>query len=501
MKLVQLLTGAGVAALLAGAASAQVITPTGAFDAAEYTASEFNGAVTGTVTLDHGTGSGNTPFAGIGAGGALVQTITFTNLQFSSVLPSTIGDDDGTQPVCDMNLTGGGGSGGSVFQLTSSGAINACDLSAGNVMDWDVPLTRIAPGANATVEIVNSCSGPALDCAGFTNFTETYTILREVDAYEGGSIAAVTVATIDADGVGPATPFNIGDVSYSFRTSADPDGAGPLGTANINTDTGTIIVTGAAITSAEANINFPLGTAGIASADISTTSGNITCTLDAPNNQFDCPLTAAQLEAFAGTAADGRVTFTPDNANPILEQTPTVSVTVTDAANYDAPDVAALTLGAIERDDGVQVATPTGPAGGANVNLFPWTNLRSTGGTQSNFRITGLASDLAQDSDECVLVALSATSGALPAAYTAPVCLAGADVTVAADATAANTWTAIFNSTAIASALGVTTEGVNGNVSIQVRVNDAAQADTQTNSQIDRLLIKNGNVTGTAFDN
>jgi hypothetical protein len=144
-------------------------------------------------------------------------------------------------------------------------------------------------------------------------------------------------------------------------------------------------------------------------------------------------------------------------------------------------------------DDNVTARVPDNPNGAGN--SFPWTNLRTSGGTQSNFRITGLRTDLAQDSDECIRVTVNNASGALPGASTA--CLDSADVTIAADGAAADTWTATFNSTAVANALGVTTEALNGDISFDVLVNDSANAG---DGEIARLLIKNGVVTGTAFD-
>ncbi|BDX00698.1 hypothetical protein [Maricaulis maris] len=487
MKLVQLLSGAAAVALIAGAASAQTVSVdavAGDF-IGQTVMSERTGALSGDVVLDM---TLDGVFAAMGAGGQVQVDVALTNATFSGIVPANAWNA-ATDTDCSFGAPSlGGGAGGTSVRFVNQNQINLCDAALGVLGSADdgfltLPLSVTTLGQDVSVTVTFT---PIADAGGYTGAAEIESLLSFTQAYNFTIAAgAASSGLFDAIGDDLLGTGEIGSISLAaLPVGVREDLATPVaGFATASTG-GVITVT------------FPSGADGIGSVTYKAGGGDVACAQGvAPaDNEFTCALSTANVDAMVAGSDLIDIADDGDPLTTITVQTPTVEVAFTDAASYDVADVAAANVGELELDDNVGVRVPLGPNGAAN--SFPWTNLRSSGGTQSNFRITGLRTDLAQDSDECIRVTVSNSSDALPGAATA--CLDAADVTIAADGVAASTWTASFNSTAVANALGITTEAVNGDISFDVVTNDSAAAGV---GEIARLLLKNGIVTGTGFDN
>ena len=490
MKLVQLLSGAAAVALIAGAAQAQTVAATG--DIADDTvfASEYNNSIAGdtllTVDLDAGAG----PFLNVGAAGVVQATVTLTNLRFPSVVTSAAFTSVGVVAACNFDVVAGGGALGNSVTIQNTAQLNTCNADG----LWTLPLERVAAGP-ASLTVSYACTS---DCGTFAATSNSFDLIREIDAYEAANqsvTAAVAAATLNATGIGPAAPFALGEVDYSLRDSGDPDGAGPLGVLNINVDQTPLVAAGFsqivaadAATSAELVVTFPSGITGVASVAAVGVAG--ACVGNAVANTFTCPVTAGELALLNGVG-QGAISFTPDNVGQVALQTPTAALNVTANAGYALNSVGAANLAAIEYDDGLNTDVPV--VG----NSFEWVSVRSSGGTDSAFRVTGLPTDLSA-TGACIEVQSTNTNTTI--ANTGWNCISGASVTASAD----NTWTATFRSADVNAALG-SGEG-NADINLRVRradtINSVVQADNAFNAQINvrRVLSRNDIVTGTGFD-
>lgn len=507
MKLVQLLSGAAVAALLAGAASAQTVgvDSANAFDGAGNTgdfeaagtvlASEMTIADAGLsgelmVAVDLSAGGG--VFQTVGAADQVDFTLTLTGFEFNRVVTSgDVGSvAGGALGDCGFAIQAGGANEGNTVTFRSNGQINQC---ADADLLFELPVDLTANNANFSWEF--TLVGPDTSLASDTFDSNGATAAVDDPLVSQSPAFAITIA----DGAAPAeldAPAYIlfgGATSDVFGTVAltdngiDDDLAGTdITFAEVGNDAHTLVISFADAT-------------GIASVELSLDDdligGTDTTTCVPVGNSCTINLDDSEVQLLVADA--GEVFLVSDSGDAIAAQDLSAEIVLNAAAGYSTAPITGTTgdLDSIGRDDGVTGRTPVGPDGLAG-NSFPWTNLRASGGTQSNFRITGMRTDLTQDTDECIQVTVSNTNGALPGAAAA--CLDAADVTVTADGAAAGTWSATFNSTAVANALGVTTEALNGDVSFEVITEDGAAGG---DGEIDRLLIKNGVVTGTGFDN
>ncbi|WP_156776175.1 hypothetical protein [Oceanicaulis sp. HTCC2633] len=488
MKLVQLLTGAATAALLAGVATAQEASVAGNLGENTQFASEFDGAIADNTVITVDTdASGTGTFDNLGAASVVDVTITLNNLRFTRVLANTDFDPGVDAANCTFAIQSGGGSQGTsvVVRNDSSGAanLNAC----GNDNTWTLPVERVAAGA-ASMTINYNCTA---DCGTFAAANESYNIVIEADAYPtaGRAVNAGTTATVNANGIGPASSFDLGEVDFQFRDAFDFNNAGPV--EDINVDGGAAIaqITATdAVASASLVVTFPQGTTGIATVAATGVAG--ACVEDATAGTFTCPVTAAELAALDGVG-NGVISFTPDNTDAISAQTPTAAINVTANTGYAVSGLSAGALAAIDRDDGLNTDVPT--VG----NAFEWVSVRSSGGTNNAFRVTGLPTDLSA-TGACIEVQATDTNTTI--ANSGWNCISGANVVASAN----NTWTATFDSADLNAALGAG----EGNADIQLRVrradtiNSVAQADGNFNGQINirRLLSRNNIVVGTGFD-
>ena len=518
MKMVQLLTGAAAIALVAGAASAQTVGVDSAnqFDAAgnvgdfeaagTILASEMSipdAGLSGELMVAVDLSAGGGVFQTVGASDQVDFTITVTGFEFNRVVTSgDVGSvAGGALGDCAFAIQAGGANGGNTVTFRSSGQINQC---ADNDLLFELPVNLTANNANFSWEFSlvgpdTSLASDTYDANGATPAVDEPLVTQEA-AFEITIADGANPAELDAPAYilfGGNTSDQFGSVSLTDN-GVDDDLAGTdITFAEVGNDSHQLVITFA-------------NASGIASVELSLADdviGGDTTTCVPSGNSCTIALDDSEVAALIADAGEVFVVSANNAGTPIAAQDLSAEIVLNAAAGYSTTPITGKTgdLDSIGRDDGVSSRTPLGSNPGITVaggnssvnsgNNFPWTNLRSSGGTQSNFRITGMRTDLNQDSDECVRVTVSNTNGALPGAASA--CLDAGDVTVTADGAAANTWSATFNSTAIANALGITTEALNGDVSFEVITHDGAPGG---DGEIDRLLIKNGIVTGTGFD-
>lgn len=481
MKLVQLLSGAAAVALIAGAASAQTVTPAaGAGQLSGQTVmSERTGALAGDIVLGFGLDG---EFSGMGAGGVVQVDVSLTNATFSSIVPNTAWAA-ATNANCDFGTPSlGGGAGGSTVRFESTGQINLCATATGGDPDDGV----------LTLPVDVTTNGQDVEV------TVTFTATADAGTYGGESVDN-TVLEFEQAYTFVFTPGAVGEGQFDSNGD-DLLGGGTIGTldlaalpALIRSDVDTALAdvqTGAS--AASVVVTFPSGATGIGSVSYTGgVAGVIGCVQGAApsDNEFTCAVPGADLDALIGGSDPIIIDDDADALTSITTQVPTAAVTFTDAASYDVGDVADTDLRELDLDDGLATETFAGN------NTFPWVSVRTDGGgTVSAFRLTGLASDLSVTGEE-VQVRATRSNGALGS--TDWVAVTPASVSASADGT---TWTATFQSDEIGTALGVA-GNVNADLEFRVRCNDTDCADApNANLEILRVLSRGGIVTGTGFD-
>ncbi|WP_300540886.1 hypothetical protein [Maricaulis sp.] len=475
MKMVKLLTGAAAIALLAGAAQAQEYSSVDGTAGTDFVkddilANEWDGDLAGNVIIGFSSG-GDDLFSTVGGGEVVSFDVTLTNARFSTSVAAGVWNTNvGAGGECEFgNVARGGGSGQSFIGWDSQEAnLNACDNADfdADVGDLTLPIERIDPSLPVSIEM----SFAPVGSANFTENTVNEDLVTLKDAYTP-SVTAGTEADnlLSIDGSATAGGFtgDLGNLTLGF------DGTGP-----IRTDAFAAIAAGNGVDSVEVVIQFDDIT-GVASVTVDNA-----CVLDDVANTATCDVDVADVDD-----GDVDVTWTHNGTDIVAEQTPTATIDVTSATDYDVAGLAATALAPITYDDGLESITLQDRNG--DTAEFAWVNLRASGGTSNAFRVTGIESDLATVTGECVMVHVGATSAALPGDSEA--CIGGATVSASED----GTWTATFQSADLAAALGITTEAINGDVTFSVKIDDSIGAGAP---QVERLLSRNGIVTGTGFD-
>ena len=365
MTITKLLTGAAVAALLAGAAQAQDAT-IGAGDFTDQVlASEIGGTLSGDLILDITNGD---DFLVLGAGATLTATVTLTNATFDGIVPAAAWTN-ATDADCAMSApTLGGGAGGSSVSFASTGTINACNSAVDDPDDGflTLPITITNNGDPVTANI---------------SWAATVDVGTYVDNDEDVDVASFAQAftfTIAAGAAGSGLFDATGD---------DLTGSGTIGSvslaaypAGIESALGVALADATDLaTDGEVTLTFPSGVVGIDEANVDL--GGVACTQGAaPNdNVFTCGVTGLQLNAMDNGGA--ALSFTiDDDANALTAvsvQTPSATLTIDGGANTIA-GAGPTDLADIEWDDGLDVNS----LAAAN---FAWVRF-GTGGTESNFR-------------------------------------------------------------------------------------------------------------------
>ena len=170
MKLTKLLTGAAIAAIISGAASAQQIAIPGTLGAGgDFAASndfmnELDLAAAGiagdlALDLDLSTaGTGGTGlFNGLGAADVAQVEITLTNMEFSTGLNNSNFASGGT---CALTIVDGGAAGQSSVTFETTGNPNTCDTAADDIQ-FLLPVEITGSDANISVNVTDDRPTPA----------------------------------------------------------------------------------------------------------------------------------------------------------------------------------------------------------------------------------------------------------------------------------------------------------------------------------------------------
>ena len=386
MTINKLLAGAAVAALLAGAAQAQVVNTTAggsstalpesgvAFIASEFQPAAAVDQLAGSLVITSNFGA-TAPFAAIPVDGRARLTISLTNGTFTTAGAASFTGNSGTNCAFETAAVTGGGIGSTSvgFISTAGAAINACTSATGEsgvgnadggiIGTFTIPVVRTANGAPVEV-------------------TLTYTqVNADGSAVVSPVTSAETIDYADIEGAWDSTPANATDHQFTagaelLASNAGILAAGTLGTVevdfrttgtgalDIREDDGSAVLIGDLLGDAnEIQVTFPGGADNIATVAI---AGGIGCTgpvLDV----FTCDVTATEMLSLTTAAA---ITYTVAGvliATP--EQTPTATLTTDPQANYVLAGFSG-DLADIKHDNGLRTEDVAG------------------GGTESNFRIS-----------------------------------------------------------------------------------------------------------------
>jgi hypothetical protein len=391
MTINKLLTGAAVAALLAGAAQAQVVntdagsTTTLPESGAALIASEFQPAaaidqLAGNLVITSNFGA-TAPFSTIPVDGRARLTITLTNATFTTATAATFAANAGGACAFESAAVTGGGVGGTSvgFISTAAAGINACDVTVGGtgiIGTFTIPVVRTANGAPVSVTFTYTqvnADGSAV--ASPVTATETLDYAELEGAWASTPLADhgfEAGAELLATSAGILSAGTLGTLSVDFRiANADP--------IDIREDDGTQVAAGDLLTDdSEVLITFPGGVGDVDGVSIATTAGP--CTGPAAD-VFTCPVTAAELATMSGGVA---IDFTVGGGltPPVTpEQTVTAELVTDTQANYVAAGFTG-DLAEIKHDNGLRTADV---AGGSTD--YAWVRF-GAGGTESNFRIS-----------------------------------------------------------------------------------------------------------------
>ena len=434
MTINKLLAGAAVAALLAGAAQAQVTNSNGGATSAQlplsgvgYVVSEFQPAaagdqLAGNIVVDSAFGAAASPFATIPVNGRATLTISLTNATFTTAVGATVAGTAAGGDPCEFEtapIAGGGVGASSVTFISSANNPGISNCSNTAIGTFTIPVLRTS--SSAAVDVAMTYTQVNADGSA---------VASPVVPASTGLSYAVPAAAWDASGVAGDHQFTaggellasnagilsagtLGTVQVDFRTT----GAGgfPIG----NPTNGVLIdepdlfdnVTGTI------DITFPNGVGDVNAVAIAGLAGACTGPVA---DVFSCPVTDADIATF--DAGPVNITFgvlggpTP----PVTpEQTPSAVFTTDPDANYVAAGFSG-NLAPIAHDDGLREDTVQ--SGTLAADTYDWVRI-GAGGTESNFRIQmASAADAAGISQ--VRVTIAAGNGLDAQTITIPV---GAD--------------------------------------------------------------------------
>lgn len=457
MTITKLLGGVAVAALIGTSAQAQVAisraagtdnnlprrvaasADTVAFSAAEFQPATAVTQLTGKAVVETTFGAA-APFASAGVTDRVRLTVTLTNAAWTTASGGTLvnptGDGAGGTPTNATNfanctfeaspVAGGGVGNTTVTFLSTAGAkINECK---GATPTFTFDSIRRSSN-NAAVGV--SFSFAQVDSAGNnpgTTIAKALTLADTASAW--GAVPADHKFTADTT-AGPTSSTAgiltadtvLGTVKTSFRTTASAGDPGPtLVPIRIGAVAGTTIGPADLFASGKLLIDFPQGAAGISKATFERAGGPTDCTgpvtTTAPAQQITCTLTAADLGTeFTTARAITIVKAATAVATP--EQTPTATLEVTTQTGYVATGFGPTPLRALTNDDG-RIQSSNLIDGAASKGK--WTAFGS-GGTESQFRISGLTAAQAANVEAIRVVVAAGGNGvavapATPGYYT-----------------------------------------------------------------------------------
>lgn len=352
-------------------------------------ASESGASLAGDVVIDFGLAD---RFIGMGAGGEVELTATLTNAR----LTRPVDTGDFTQPGdgdCALQIASGGGTGGASVGFVSTGQINQCSGFSANTGSLLLPIEVITSGQPVSVDVSFT---PTADAGGYSGDDASLDLVAFASAFDF-TIApgAAGSGTFDQDGDDYIGAAAIGTIALASFGSVNIDLATPL------SDPSDMIASG------ELVVNFPLGTTGIGGLSV---NGAPCAAPDA--SSVTCALSAATFDAMAGGSVDITIDDDSDAATVIAPQTPTATLSVTEitASGHTIAGTGPGVIAPLERDDGLSASLLA--------TDFAWAKIGS-GGTASNFRLSGPFSTGASGAIAQVIVHLGAgNNAAFPASIT-----------------------------------------------------------------------------------
>jgi len=434
MSITKLLGGVAVAALLAGAAQAQVditravgtdanlplrVTGAASADTDAFTAAEFQPAaasqLSGVTVIDTTFGA-VAPFAGAPVDARVRLTVTLTNATWTSAAG---GSNDGGAGACAFQTApvGGGGVGNNTLEFLSVAAagINGC-TGAGPTFTF-ADIRRVDSAQPITINFEYRQVG-ADGSAVASPIVRSDSVMLAGPAAAWGTGAAAghsfgAGAELLATGAGILSAGSLGTVSTSFRTQADAAAEGdPAAPRDIRVGaTGGATIAAADLFQAAGNnivITFPEGAGRVNGVSIAGVAGPCTGPVD---DAFTCPLSPVELVGLA----DSAINFTVAAAETVTpEQTVTAVLNTNNQTGYVAAGFSG-NLAPIKHDDGLRVAALTLPANTA------WTGF-GAGATESQYRISGMTAAQAASIQEIRVSVVGgnnvASTGATPIVLT-----------------------------------------------------------------------------------
>jgi len=385
MKLTNLLTGAAAAALLTGAANAQIASgdndgsANNDLGASLVFASELDlteAEPTGNVELTFG-GDETTALAALAATDSV--TIQF-DLSGGLTWDGNLSDANhtGADTSCEFNISAAGGTGTQTVSYALDGTsedATACSAAAGD-LEFSFPIEITGTG-NISFTMSLTATGTELSSGSVEVGGEDFVSID--DAFE--------LAFADQ---GTTEQITLASEYEAFG------GGGDLGTVEINSAAGVIVAAANAgntaadasdanqVDDGELTVTFP-EPAGIASVTIDF-NGVADVTEDLVSGTATFELTQAQVADLAANAASIIANeATGADAAAIANQQPTATLTLNPDATSD------LTIAAVTADDDTEIDALLRE--GSNTAVFEWVG-DSAAATSNVFRATGLGETL-----------------------------------------------------------------------------------------------------------
>lgn len=514
MKLVQLLTGAAAAALLAGAATAQSVTVTpvnlndtlaadtnapditGNIAAENIFASEIDIAaadaagspINGVLMLNLDL-SADLPVEALGATDQIDFTVTLTGMELTSTVSTgNFGAADNNVPAaCAFTIQADGAANDTTVTFRSAANVATCDEAD---LQFALPVDLTAGTGNFSWAV--NLVGPNTPLASGTYDANggaqgTPTLVSQAAAI-ASAITAGNTSLMIAPGftqfAGPSAIDGLGAFTIT-ETARREDFAA---TAAIADD---LLIEDAT----DNNSTFVLTFENAANLDLAFLDFNENDTVDGgepscvpAGNTCSITVTSAQLAAIQADGNGTAIAVRADGNGPVAQQDVSATVTFSESQTYfTIANTVGTDVGDILQDDGLAEVNV-----GAPIDAFPWTSLRCSGGTASQFRITG-GWDVSNP-----------PTGVIVNIGNSTVDYGVASVTLNNTQFNALNNAVTFNSANICAALGTTANG-NADVSFQLVFDegfyDGTPAAPAANTlEARRLLTRSDIVTGTGFD-
>lgn len=500
MTIKELMTGAAAVALITGAASAQTVSINSGsgFTGDAVIASEYQGALAGSLVLDFdfddsdtstdniGAVDGVGAFSSLGFGGEVTITVTLNNAEFTSPITDA---PDFTVDDCDFQISAGGGVGGDSVTYTNSSdnlfqcanganTTNTNDENQGDTqasISLPIELTTIGDSADVTVTFARVSGSD-----GYTAPGATAEDLVDYSAAFEHSFTANPAAASDLLVTGTTL------VDWSDTSVAGSEGfLGTLVTADVPPEVDVDLDGNAATYAAmlDGNQDVVFTFEDVTGFD-SIVVDNGTGTCGAPDTGANTVTCTIPEDDIGDTPVDPEFTLVLDAATEVgtVPQLVDVELQYTLAADYVEEDVTADDFVTVAEDDGLGEADLT------SVD-FPWVRIGSDG-TLNQIRVA-----LANDGEASDITRVRVTCGASSNAN-----LAGLEIDLSSSESAATGYVQEgqilkFNSIGLGAAAGETGNCDVTGIELQYDETSTVTGATEVNNATaNRLFVGSGDI-------